>query len=49
MWRMDFEGGQPQFFDDPIAAVAAVPDLGAFHVVWFDSFDYELHNRGRVA
>lgn len=49
MWRLDMENVPPRFFDSPIAAVAAVPDLSAFHVVWFDSFDYELHNRGRVA
>jgi len=49
MWRLDRPGAIPQFFTGPIAAVAAITDFKADHVVWFDSFDYERYNRGRVA
>jgi hypothetical protein len=47
MWRLDRTGHEPQFFDTEDAAIA----YGATgeHVIWFDSFDYELHNRGRAA
>lgn len=48
-WRLDRPNVEPMFFDDPIAAVAAIPDLKADHVVWFDGFDYERYNAGRVA
>lgn len=49
MWRLDRPGAKPEFFLSPIAAIAAVPDLNALHVVWFDSFDYDRYNRGRAA
>jgi hypothetical protein len=48
-WRLDRPGEPPQFFDTPIAAVAAMPNLGAEHVIWQDWFDYPRYSVGRVA
>jgi hypothetical protein len=44
-WRCDRPGAEPLFFATEDEANAAILDPKAAHVVWFDAFDYELHNQ----
>lgn len=56
MWRCDrLLGEQPQRVDstwhdtEADALAAQANTTGIRTLVWFDAFDYELHNQGRAA